>query len=444
MMQRLFSLLFPVLILAQSQELSPIPLPSSQIILIDEEDCNVTCLQAYLDDGQVFTFLALSDNRLQDEEMMQVRQEYLSLFNLDVESEELKIAMLLPYKRIGRYAHSTSNAVFAYLLTRNQPFVFKNFALEDEEYETIQTTLAEIKEEGFTYIIAPLTKKGAENVASQERELQIFFPTINRQDVNTSADNLYFGAIDYKAQIQKLIPKASSPLVVLYGKSAKGRELYEETKETYLTAEGPFEPTARKAYAEEEKISYEEELEPLEPTKRRVIAYGIDSKQSSMKWHFENNEKIQFGSFFINTPVIKSTMILSQFSTYDTNTTNTLSTQLNYDPLLFSMTQSQDRKKMYIANSININNNILVEANVLLNNDINYNWINYTATVGIDLFYHFITRETRQYDLPIENSQIIYPISIVHPVGTRFETLDMQEDANLTLLPVEALPDSTY
>ena len=96
------------------------------------------------------------------------------------------------------------------------------------------------------------------------------------------------------------------------------------------------------------------------------------------------------------------------------------------------MTQSQDRKKMYIANSINISNNTLVEANVLLNNDIRYNWINYTATVGIDLFYNFITRETRQYKLPIEKSQIIYPISIVHPVGTRFEIVEQAQEQNLT------------
>ena len=428
-MQRLLSLLFPVLLLAQSQELSPIPLPSGQIILINEETCDSACLQAYLDDGQIFTFLALSDNRLQDESMMKIRQDYLSLFNLDVNNEELKIAMLLPYKRIGRYAHSTSNAVFAYLLTRNQPFLFKNFALEDEKYETIQTLLKEIKEEGFTYVIAPLTKEGADNVASQERELQIYFPTINRQDINASSDNLYFGAIDYEAQIQKLVPRASSPLVVLYGKSAKGKQLYGQTKEAYLNATDAFQPTARKAYSEEEEIPYEESLEPR---RKRVIAYGIDSKQSNMKWNFENNKKIQFGSFFLNTPVIKSTMILSQFSTYDTNTTNVLSTQLNYDPLIFSMTQSKDRKKMYIANSININNNILVEANVLLNNDINYNWINYTSTVGIDLFYHFITRETRQYKLPIQESQLFYPISIVHPVGTRFEIVEKAEDANLT------------
>ena len=435
-MQRLLSLLFPALLLAQSQELSSIPLPRGQIILINEEACDAACLQAYLDDGQIFTFLALSDNRLQDEDMMQTRQDYLSLFNLDVNNEKLKIAMLLPYKRIGRYAHSTSNAVFAYLLTRNQPFVFKNFALEDEKYETIQTLLKEIKEEGFTYVIAPLTKEGADNVASQESELQIFFPTINSKDINISSDNLYFGAIDYEAQIKKLVPRASSPLVVLYGKSAKGKQLYGQTKEAYLTSEAHFQPTARKAYSKREEIPYEKSREPR---RKRVIAYGIDSKQSNMKWNFENNKKIQFGSFFLNTPVIKSTMILSQFSTYDTNTTNVLSTQLNYDPLIFSMTQSQDRKKMYIANSININNNTLVEANVLLNNDINYNWINYTSTVGIDLFYHFITREMRQYKLPIQESQLYYPISIVHPVKTHFVVVEKAEDVNLTCLPLQPL-----
>lgn len=436
MMYRLFPLLFPLLLLGQNQEISPIPLPTCQFIILDDEQCDTSCLQAYLDDGQIFSFLAHSDNRLQDETLLQTRQKYLSYFNLISSQEPLKIAMLLPYKRIGRYAYSTSNAVFSYLLTRSQPFVFKNFSLEDEKYESIQKVLDEIKEDGFTYVIAPLTKEGAKNLASQEKELQVFFPTINAKDINITSENLYFGAIDYEQQIQKLMPRASSPLVVLYGKSSKGKELYDQTKAAYLNSELPFQPTARKAYMHKEKLPYDRRVEPR---RKRVIAYGIDAKQTNMKWNFENNKKIQFGSFFLNTPVVKTTMILSQFSTYDTNTTNILSTQLNYDPLLFSMTQAQDRKKMYIANSININNSTLIEANALLSNDIRYNWINYTTTVGVDLFYHFITHEERRYKLPIQKSQVFYPLSVVHPVATHFEIVEQAQEQNLTDLPLPPL-----
>jgi hypothetical protein len=159
---------------------------------------------------------------LEDERMI-----YIGLFNIgstNIVKEELKIAMILPYKLIGRYAYSTSNAVFAYLLTRNHPFVLKNFQIDNESPEEIERVLNEIKEQEFHYVIAPLTPKGARAIVENEEELNVYFPTINKNDLNTSAENIYFGAIDYKAQIAKLSEQASSPLVVMYDKSDRLRD----------------------------------------------------------------------------------------------------------------------------------------------------------------------------------------------------------------------------
>ena len=421
-------LLIPFFLIAESTQVSSIPLPTTYIQLIDiDEECDNDCLQEYLLDGQIFTFLALAADTLECMELEDERMIYVGLFNIgstNLVKEELKIAMILPYKLIGRYAYSTSNAVFAYLLTRNHPFVLKNFQIDNESPEEIERVLDEIKEQEFHYVIAPLTPKGARAIVENEEELNVYFPTINKNDLNTSAENIYFGAIDYKAQIEKLSEQASSPLVVMYDKSAKGKKLYKQTKEVYMESELPFKETGRKEFFEER----EEEYDPkLEPKKRKVIAYGIDRKTTNLKWHLEKNKKIQFGTFFLNTPVIKSTMILSQLTTYDTNITNILSTQINYDPLMFSMTQKQDRDNMYIANSVNINNNILIEANSLLSNDIVYDWINYASTIGADYFYHAITNTERAYQLPMLDNQILYPISIVKPSGTRFEVVEEGE-----------------
>lgn len=425
MIKHFLLLLIPFFLIAESTQVSSIPLPTTYIQLIDiDEECDNDCLQKYLEEGQIFTFLALADDTLECMELEDERMIYIGLFNIgstNLVREELKIAMILPYKLIGRYAYSTSNAVFAYLLTRNHPFVLKNFQIEDESPEEIERVLNEIKEQEFHYVIAPLTPKGARAIVENEEELNVYFPTINKNDLNTSAENIYFGAIDYKAQINKLSEQASSPLVVMYDKSAKGKKLYKQTKESYMESELPFKDTSRKEIFEELEEEYDAKLEPK---KRKVIAYGIDRKTTNLKWHLEKNKKIQFGTFFLNTPVIKSTMILSQLTTYDTNTTNILSTQINYDPLMFSMTQKQDRDNMYIANSVNINNNILIEANSLLSNDIVYDWINYASTVGADYFYHTITHTERAYQLPMLDNQILYPISIVKPSGTRFEVVE--------------------
>ncbi len=446
MLKPLLLLLFPLFLFAESSQISTIPLPTTYIQLIDANtSCDNDCLQAYLDDGQIFTFLALANDKLECMELEDERMIYVGLFNIgtnEMIEEELKIAMILPYKLIGRYAYSTSNAVFAYLLTRNHPFVLKNFQIDNESPEELARILETIKEEGFSYVIAPLTPRGATTLVEQEDELNIYFPTINKNDLNTSAENIYFGAIDYKAQIDRLTPKSTSPLVILYDKSAKGKKLYAQTKESYLNNDLKFQKSRRRAVFKKLNEVYSPRMEK---TKKRVIAYGIDRKTSNLKWHLEGNKKIQFGSFFLNTPVIKSTMILSQFTSYDTNVTNILSTQINYDPLIFSMTQTQDRDNMLIANSININNNTLIEANSLLSNDIVYDWINYASTVGADFFYHQITHTERTYQLPMVDNQVLYPISIVKPSGSRFKVVEQGKlpvlDENGTLaMPIASQP----
>ena len=446
MIHRYLLLLIPFLLFAESMQISPIPLPTTYIQVIDiDEECDNDCLQAYLDEGQIFTFLAIADSKLECMELEDERMIYVNLLNVgssEIIKEELKIAMILPYKRIGRYAYSTSNAVFAYLLTRNHPFVLKNFQIEDESPEVMLDVVEQIKEEGFHYVIAPLTKQGAQNLIESEDELNIFFPTINKNELNTTAENVYFGAIDYKEQIKRLTPYATSPLVVMYDKSAKGKTLYAETKEVYMDENSSFAISRRKAIYKELELDYRTSLEP---TKKKVIAYGIDRKTTNFKWYLNENKKIQFGSFFLNTPVIKTTMILSQLTTYDTNTTNVLSTQINYDPLMFSMTQKKDRDNMYIANSININNNTLIEANSLLTNDIVYDWINYASSIGADYFYHAITHTERTYKLPVVDNQVLYPISIVKPSGTRFEVIEQgvlpkfDENATSELPTAEAI-----
>jgi hypothetical protein len=438
MLKLFLPLLIPFFLFAESTQVSTIPLPITYIQLIDiNGTCDEICLREHLERGEIFTFLALARDKLDNEELDDVRMIYVGLFNIGYDrmvEEELKVAMILPYKLIGRYAYSTSNAVFAYFLTRNHPFVLKNFRIDEESPQEMARVLKAIKDEGFHYVVAPLTPKGARIISESEEELNVFFPTINKNDLNTTAGNIYFGAIDYRAQIDKLMPHASSPLVVMHDKSGQGKKLLTMAKASYLESDEPFQPTSRFEVSLRENTEY---LPKLEPTKKRVIAYGINRETSNLKYYFEDNKKIQFGSFFLNTPVIKSTMILSQLSLYETNTTNVLSTQINYDPLILSMTQTKDRDNLYIANSISFNNNTLVETNSLLSNDIAYDWINYASTVGADYFYHRITNSERTYPLPMVDNQVIYPVSIVRPSGSRFEVVEEgelpQPDANATL-----------
>jgi len=399
---KLLLLLLPLFVYAESYLISKLPLPKTYIQNLDTQSCDEYCLEQYLLYGEIFSFLANAPDTLENTTLNESRLIHTTLLNLGTinnDNTSLRIALLLPYRQIGRYAYSTTNALFAYLLSQNIDYEFKSFPIEDESNDAISQALDQIANQGFSYIIAPLTLQGSHNLVKLSRNQNIYIPTVNKNDMNITAPNVYFGGIDYQAQIEKLIEYASDPLVIFYDQSSLGDSLKNKTRDTYLL--------------------HDEQVQ-----NKRIYSYGIDSKTSNLKPQLYENKKIDFASFFLNTPIVKSGMIMSQLTLYDLNITNILSTQINYDPLIFSITQARDRKNMIIANSINIENSVLIEANNLLNNDISYDWINYATTVGIDYFYFLSSDNRREYPLEIREAQVEYPITLVEPRYSKFLRID--------------------
>jgi SRSO17 transposase len=411
-MKKLYLLtrLFPVIIFAQSYLISNIPLPKTYIQNLDPYPCDDECRQEYLDNDMIFSFLSHADTKLENREQDEVRMMSISILNLgsSVLTDKLRIALLLPYKVIGRYASSTTNASFAYLIAKNHSFELKSYKIESESIEDIQKALQQISEDGFYYVIAPLTQKGADAIGEINPDINIFFPTINKKDITSTSSYLFYGGIDYQAQSDILLKEAVSPLVIFYDKSSIGKKLslFEENK---FINEG---------------IDHNQSVEKVEAqvlnANKSVVKFSIPKRTTNLEKELFENAEIVEGSFFINTPIVKTGMIMSQLTLYDTNATNILSTQINYDPLILSMTQYEDRKNMIIANSITQNNNVLIETNSLLGNDIVYDWINYTTTVGVDYFFNLATREDREYNIPLEENQMIYPIELLTPSRYRF------------------------
>ena len=425
-------LLLPAAVFAQSFMLSNIPLPKTYIQNLDPYECDEECMQEYLDKGMIFSFLAHAYNKLEDMEQNEARVMFVSIFNLGAfhSSSQLKIALLLPYKKIGKYASSTTNASFAYLMTKGHPFMLKSYKVESEEQEELQIALDQMHADGFEYIIAPLTKQGVDNIIAINPPLNIYFPTINKQDVNTSSPFLSFGAIDYTAQSDLLLKEALSPLVIFSDKSSTGKKLARHQKEEFINPtlkeklhhenDNSFFDAALSVFSSQ-KVKEESELDDEQFKEEKIVITNFISRRTTnLESYLKEKEEIVHGSFFINTPIVKSGMVMSQLTLYDVNATNVLSTQINYDPLLLSMTQYIDRRDMVVANSITKNNNILIETNSLLGNDIVYDWINYTTTVGVDYFYSLITDEDRIYNTTIENNQMIYEVELLQPSRSKF------------------------
>ncbi|MGD9719166.1 MAG: hypothetical protein AB7U24_08000 [Sulfurimonadaceae bacterium] len=416
--QFLLSLLLPATIFAKSFLISSIPVPKTYIQDLDPYPCDEACMQEYIDKEMIFSFLAHATSKLENPVLDEVRMTHIALFNLGsatIIGDRLKIALLLPHKVIGRYAASTTNASFAYLLARNHSFELKSYQINAQTPEDIQAALEQIQEEGFYYVIAPLTQEGADIVADLRPELNIYFPTIHKKSAKSTSPFLFYGGIDYRAQSDLLLQEAVSPLVIFHDNSALGTELTQYEEKTFKFTQ----PAPAGTIEEEDE---EENALPVyvEDPSKKVFQFAITNTTTNLESRLKENEEIKAASFFLNTPIVKSGMVMSQLTLYDTMPTNILSTQINYDPLLLSMTQFEDRKSMIIANSITEHNNILIEINSLLGNDIIYDWINYTTTVGLDYFYNLITNENREYDIPLQENQMLYKIELLRPSLTRF------------------------
>lgn len=387
------TLLLPIALFSQSFLISNIPLPKTTILNLDPNPCDEECLKEYYDNGFIFSFLAHADSELENSTLEKAKVEYMSMFDIKsiFTETKLRIALLLPYKKIARYAATTTNASFAYLMSKNRPFELKSYKIEDESYEEISKALKKIKADGFHFVIAPFTQSGEKIVSKINPQINIYFPTINKKDAQTNSGYLYYGGIDYRAQSDLLLNESVSPLVIFHDNSEIGEQLSKYQEYKFKQVSGS-----------------------------KVIKFSIPQQTTNLEAQLKDNKKIVEGSFFINTPIVKSGMIISQLTLYDTNAANVLSTQTNYNPLLLSMTQYQDRKNMIIANSITQNSDVLIETNALLANDIVYDWINYTTTVGIDYFSYIINGEKREYDIPNVNNQMIYPITLLQPSVSRF------------------------
>jgi len=380
---------------AKSYLSSNIATPKNYIMNVEVELCNDSCLSKLLKKDQIFSFLANSHDQMVDTNLKEAKMIYASYFNLEQASNDsaFRVAMLIPDKVIGNYAVSTNNAVFSYLLAKNESFELQTYHLENENDDTIADTLAQIKEDGFSYVIAPVTLKGAKAIALTNPTINIYFPTIHRDDLLKPTPTLYFGGIDYEAQIETLLKYSQGYAALFYDPSALGKRLNQVVKNN-------FDP------------------------KWVRFSTSISRKKSNLKRYLKSNELLQNGTIFINTSTVRSGIVLSQLTLYDIEPAAILSTQINFNPLLLSITQEKDRRNMFIANSIEGHNSVFIEANKLLDNDIEYDRINYATMVGVDYFLSAATSEKREYTEDIKENQVIYPIAIYKPTRFGFVRVD--------------------
>lgn len=300
---------------------------------------------------------------------------------LNDDSTMIKVAVLIPQKTIKKYAISTVNSVMSYLLYKNYYFDLNVFNSGDEREESIAKALSDIKAGGYQYIIAPVTNEGALVIAARVQDTLVFIPTLQRSSVAISNSNIVFGGIDYDKQIALLAEKANEKV-------------------------GTFEDGS--------SLSYQLNTLVKQHSNRVFYEKRVESSKANFKGMFKGNGSLNNASFYLNTPIVTSSLIASQLRANDLHPYVLLSSQINYNPLLLTLTQYEDRDNMYIANSIQRAPTGLEEINAMFGHDIVYDWVNYSTSIGADFVCSnfFDNKVPRMFKESIVANQVVYNTSL--------------------------------
>lgn len=395
--------LLPSLIFASGKYPSPLPTPSAEVLNIETQKCNTSCLEELLEQGQVFSFIANFTQNNQNQTLLESLNTLMSTLEIsqipyftDSQKSFFNIALLFSRKDIGAYSASTTNVILSYLLHQNKLFNFEIFDSKSESAQDLQEAINTIHSKGYRQIIAILTYNGANNLNTLNIQTPIFIPSVHSSQITTNPlPNIIYGGISYEEQIQKLSKHNSQiKAVSFYDSSYIGDQIHQSVLK--------YNPD----------IAYS-------------TAFNLKDNSNFTKTAGKLKSLLKHSRIFLNTPVINSSIILSQLTYYDIAIEGIYSTQINYSPTLLSITQPKDRKNMYIANSIQTLDSLLSEETQMLNADLKYDWINYATAFGIEYFYRKnVPSAKRYFKETIKDNQVQYEIEILSPINNRFVESD--------------------
>jgi len=301
----------------------------------------------------------------------------------------IKIAVLVPQKTIKKYAITSVNSVMSYLLYQNYNFDLNVFNSGDEKEESLLIALKDIKAGEYNYIIAPLTPEGAQIVANYVKDTMVFIPTLHSSSVKNASSNIFFGGIDYAQQVALLSEFANERVGTFEDGSPLSFQLNSLVKKN------------------SQRVFYEKRIE---------------SSKVNFKQLFKGNTSLNNASLYLNMPLVTTSLVASQLRANEIFPNALLSTQINYNPLLLTLTQYEDRDKMFVANSIQRTPAELEEINAFFGHDIVYDWVNYSTSIGAEYLCNefFAGKTNKTFNEVMQNNQVIYNTAIYKPGRNEF------------------------
>jgi hypothetical protein len=256
-----------------------------------------------------------------------------------------------------------------------------NFNLEvidtfDESVANIEKAVNELHEKEYKNVLMFITNTGLRVLENNDKakELNIYVPLVHKKNSISSLSNIVYGGIDYEQQVEALFQYSNHKDVVFSAQTALGNSLKDLV---------------------------------LQKSQRVALNTMVNSETNNYK-PLVTNRNIHGSTLFMNTSIVQTSIILSQLRANEIKPNIILSTQLNYTPMIISLTQYLDRKDFLIANSIEAVHPNLEEVNALLDADIVYNWVNYSTLIGIN----YLLKNEELNVNKIVNNQVQYKTTI--------------------------------
>lgn len=297
----------------------------------------------------------------------------LNDLKIDNERVNIKVAFIYPSTLVSKYAKSSLNTISGYFSYQKENYDLTVIDSINENHENIYKAFDKVAQEGITNVIALFTPNVItvlDNIAFND--MKVYLPLIEKKDSLTNNENLIFGSISYEQQIQKLSDYSIGTNTMFYQDSYIGNKL-------------------RRAY----DLSY--------------MDTSVIKEISSTENNFRNivrDYKLRNSLLYLNTDVVKSSLILSQLRAYDIYPKAILSTQINYDPMIMLLTQDKDRHRLIVANSIDRVNDELKDEIMTFGADIMYEWVDYSTLVGINYLYY--GDNSSLIETKIFDNQVVY------------------------------------
>lgn len=329
----------------------------------------------------------------EDKNSFAIKNEKELSYDIEIEDrvETTKnIALIYATNTIGKYSIEAINVATSYLSMKKSNYNFISLDIENESLENLNEAVQKLKEQNIDRAIFLITDSYVNSFLQNNDLSQIrsFFPIINVDSIrskNSLSSNIVFGGIDYSKQFDLIISDTTlnTPIYEIYDDRSLSLSLHGKVQKSY-------------------------------PQVKSISMYGKNPNYDRILSRYSD---LNGSSVILNTSIVKSSIVLSQLRANDIYPSKIYSAQLNYSPLIFALTQNADRRNLFLINSIDKVPSDIESRSILAQNDIVYNWVNYSTLIGLE---YLLSPKNIVFNNKISNNQIIYNNQLIKVNNNQF------------------------